>query len=104
MARALKGSPWRCESPYHAFAAAPPCLLQKPRLWPAPSGTQSLARLLWDDTALYVCWELAFKGKEPMQLLEPLPLPPPLDALPLEKQRLLVDERVECFLWQPLGR
>ena len=105
MAQALYGSsPLRCESPYHAFAQAPCCRLQKPKQWPGPSGFASLARLLYDDQALYVCWELPFPAKQPMKLLEALPLEPPLASLPLEKQQLLVDERVECFLWQPLGR
>eukprot|EP00913_Durusdinium_trenchii_P010198 g9560.t1 len=88
-------------SPYHAFAAAAPHILKKPEQWPGAPSSSSTVRLLWDEQALYVCWELHGKVASPVQLKENPTLQGPLKGLPAEQCSLLFDERVECFLWQP---
>eukprot|EP00434_Breviolum_minutum_P014462 symbB.v1.2.012751.t2/scaffold886.1/size155167/7 len=123
-----EASPLLATSPYHAFASAPPCALRKPKHWPGDEGSPSTVRLLWDDEALYVSWELHGDPVPPVQLKED----PMLEALtirrfqvvhgfefedvlwvrngdgilttlPTEQRSLLFDERVECFLWQPIS-
>ncbi|CAJ1340195.1 unnamed protein product [Effrenium voratum] len=97
---ALYGSPLAAASPYHAFAPAPPCLLGKPTRWPGPEGFKTTARLLWDEEALYVCWELQGFARAPVKLGD-VQLEDQLASIPAERQSILFDERVECFVWQP---
>ncbi|CAJ1435849.1 unnamed protein product [Effrenium voratum] len=97
---ALYGSPLAAASPYHAFAPAPPCLLGKPTRWPGPEGFKTTARLLWDEEALYVCWELQGSARAPVKLGD-VQLEDQLASIPAERQSILFDERVECFVWQP---
>eukprot|EP00435_Cladocopium_sp_Y103_P067313 s104_g29.t2 len=94
-------SPLDAVSPYHAFSAAPPCFLRKPCKWPGPEGFPSTLRLLWDDHALYVCWELHGDLAAPVRLKEAPLLEGALKTLSSDQRSLLFDERVECFLWQP---
>lgn len=94
-------SPLDAVSPYHAFSAASPCFLRKPRKWPGPEGFPSTLRLLWDDRALYVCWELQGDLAAPVRLKEAPLLEGALKTLSSDQHSLLFDERVECFLWQP---
>ena len=54
----IASSPFEAESPYHAFAYCPPTsLFAKPPGWPGPDSDATTARLLWDDVALYICYD-----------------------------------------------
>lgn len=98
-------SPLVEDSPYHAFAGSPPtALFGKPCRWPGPEASATTARLLWSQEALYVCWEL--EGT-PAQPVDPAQVEPGCLAgleggqVQPGQRSVLLDERVECFLWQP---
>ncbi|CAJ1432118.1 unnamed protein product [Effrenium voratum] len=50
--------------------------------------------------ALYVCWELQGSARAPVKLGD-VQLEDQLASIPAERQSILFDERVECFVWQP---
>lgn len=61
-------NPNEAASPYHAFAACPPSrLFAVPSQWPGPRAEPTTARLLWSETALYVCYECEGQTAEPIQ-------------------------------------
>lgn len=104
----ISESPTKADSPYHAFAKSPPtAIFGKPKFWPGPEGSATTARLLWNETALYVCWELEGNAAPPIH--ESQVEGDSLAALQggqvqPDQRTVLLDERVECFLWQPLGK
>eukprot|EP00933_Yihiella_yeosuensis_P040023 TRINITY_DN34246_c0_g1_i1.p1 TRINITY_DN34246_c0_g1~~TRINITY_DN34246_c0_g1_i1.p1 ORF type:complete len:646 (-),score=114.32 TRINITY_DN34246_c0_g1_i1:155-2092(-) len=100
-----EASPLRAEFPYHAFSKCPPtALFGKPAFWPGPDGDVTTARLLWHDEALYVCWELEGQAAAPIEaakVQEACLLGLEDGAVKPDQKTVLLDERVECFLWQP---
>lgn len=98
-------SPLAAASPYHAFASCPPtALFGVPARWPGPRGSATTARLLWGPHALYVLWELEGAARPPVKAaqVEPAVLAGLQGGAVQPSQRsILLDERVECFLWQP---
>eukprot|EP00929_Paragymnodinium_shiwhaense_P079621 TRINITY_DN41509_c0_g1_i1.p1 TRINITY_DN41509_c0_g1~~TRINITY_DN41509_c0_g1_i1.p1 ORF type:complete len:658 (+),score=88.83 TRINITY_DN41509_c0_g1_i1:57-2030(+) len=101
----MSASPLDADSPYHAFAACPPTAgFRRPAKWPGPVGSHTVARLLWNDTALYVCWELEGDPQQPIregEVAEDCLKKLQGDTIKREQRTILIDERVECFLWQP---
>jgi hypothetical protein len=99
--------PLEADSPYHAFAAAPPtALFAKPALWPGPESDSTTARLLWDETALYVCFECEGETALPIapESIERSVLAGLQGgAVPPPQRSVLLDERLECFVW-PTGQ
>lgn len=98
-------APAAAASPYHEFARSPPtALFGRPARWPGPEGSATTARLLWSASSLHVCWELEGPARAPLRpgAVEPAALAT-LEggAVPEQKRKLLLDERVEVFLWQP---
>eukprot|EP00927_Polykrikos_kofoidii_P046848 TRINITY_DN40978_c0_g1_i1.p1 TRINITY_DN40978_c0_g1~~TRINITY_DN40978_c0_g1_i1.p1 ORF type:complete len:640 (-),score=107.11 TRINITY_DN40978_c0_g1_i1:38-1957(-) len=97
-------SPLKADSPYHEFASSPPtALFGKPQLWPGPESSATTARLLWNEEALYVCWELEGVAAPPTSASNVEEVA--LEALQggqvqPDQCTVLIDERVECFLWQ----
>jgi len=100
-----EASPLAADSPYHAFARSPAtALFGRPQLWPGPEAAATTARLLWNEAALFVCWELEGEAAPPIDAAR-------VDSATLhgleggrlrpEQRTVLLDERVECFLWQP---
>lgn len=98
-------SPLKASSPYHAFARSPATVLfGTPALWPGPRGSATTARLLWNESALFVCWELEGNVSLPVtpSQVDPECFGALLDgAAPADQRMVLLDERVECFLWRP---
>lgn len=98
--------PLQAPSPYHAFATCPPtALFAKPKLWPGPQSEVTTARLLWDEAALYICFECEGQTAAPVapERVEPGVLAG-LEggAVPAAQRSVLLDERVEAFIW-PTG-
>ena len=92
--------PTGAKSPYHAFAHCPPTeLFAKPALWPGPAADATTARLLWNETALYICYECEGQTAAPV---DPATIDPGAQSLrefPEAVRSVLLDERLEAFLW-----
>ena len=74
----------------------------KPPEWPGPEGEATTARLLWDDDALYICYEC--EGNTATAIEAASVAPEVLSgmeggAVPEAARSVLLDERVEAFVW-----
>ena len=74
----------------------------KPPEWPGPEGEATTARLLWDDDALYICYEC--EGDTAAAIDAASVAPEVLSgmeggAVPEAARSVLLDERVEAFVW-----
>ena len=94
--------PTEATSPYPAFSQCPPTdLFAKPTLWPGPACDATTARLLWNESALYICYECEGQTAAP---IDPASLDPLAHAslgaeIPESVRSVLLDERVEVFVW-----
>jgi hypothetical protein len=86
--------------PYVSQAHCPPTeLFGKPPLWPGPAGDATTARLLWNETALYICYECEGQTATPIDPAT-VELDPKFAAdMPEAVRSVLLDERVEAFIW-----
>ena len=117
--------PTDAKSPYHAFSRCPPTALfgalrstslpphshslltaaawvgaGKPPEWPGPEGEATTARLLWDDDALYICYECEGNTADAIDAVAPEVLSGMEGgAVPEAARSVLLDERVEAFVW-----
>mmetsp|Transcript_50848 Transcript_50848/g.107947 ORF Transcript_50848/g.107947 Transcript_50848/m.107947 type:complete len:665 (+) Transcript_50848:204-2198(+) len=103
------GSPLETEWPYHTFARCPPThMFGRPAKWSGPEASSTQARLLWDRNCLYLCYELEGAAREPLgrSSYEAPDLQAWLEdkgivGMSPEQRAITLDERVECFIWQP---
>ena len=85
---------------YASQAHCPPtALFGKPALWPGPAGDATTARLLWNETALYICYECEGQTAAPVDPATVEPDPQFAADMPEAVRTVLLDERVEAFIW-----
>jgi hypothetical protein len=102
--------PRTLDDPAAAFADAPPVPFVKPAKWPGPEAAPTVARLLWDDSNLYIAYscEGSFADAIDPARCTAGALSALQDAYdpsysdPRLQRVVMLDDRVEVFLWQTL--
>ncbi len=102
--------PRTLDDPAAAFADAPPVPFVKPARWPGPEAASTVARLLWDDSKLYIAYSCegsfadaidpARCNAGALSALQNAYDPSYSD--PRLQRVVMLDDRVEVFLWQRL--
>eukprot|EP00039_Didymoeca_costata_P029607 m.25500 g.25500 ORF g.25500 m.25500 type:complete len:631 (+) comp7709_c0_seq1:150-2042(+) len=90
-------------SPYHAFSSAPATEeFAVPTQWPGPPADDTTARVLCTEESLFVCFECEGDAIEPIQASEisdGVKVDVSGEKMDLKDWSVLVDERVEVFIW-----
>lgn len=100
--------PRTLDDPAGAFAEAPPIPFAKPSKWPGPEAALTVARLLWDDSKLYIAYfcdgsfaEAVDPARCTAAALSALQTAyDPSYSDPRLQRVVMLDDRVEVFLCQ----